>query len=132
MIVMERDPKMALNQNPDARTGPQLVRPAVGFRSLQQQGFQATMLFGGQARLWTAMRFSSQAVRLAGHCKPTVNGSAIGAVGASHHLGAFTPIDRLHRMTPSPLQFRGGSKRSAHIQLEHETGKTIHWPRSWQ
>src|SRR6202040_754711 len=49
MIVMERDSKMTLNQNPDARTRPQLIRPAVGFGALQQQVRQATMLLGRQA-----------------------------------------------------------------------------------
>src|SRR6202008_1798307 len=109
---MERNPEMALNQNADACAGPQLVRPAVSFRSLQQQGLQATMLFGGQTWLRPVMRFRSQAVRLAGHYTPTVNGVAMHANRACHDFGAFPPIDCQHRLTPSPLQFRGVSKRS--------------------
>lgn len=50
----------------------------------------------------------------------------------SDDFGAFATIDRLHRTTASPLEFRGSSKRSTHIELELKLEKRIHWPRSWQ
>jgi hypothetical protein len=113
------------------RTGPQLGRPTVDFGPLQQQGLQTLELFGGQAWRRTEMRFGRQTVGLSSHCEPTVNGSAVDAIGARDNLRTFATIDRLHRTIAPPLEFRGSSKRSTHIELERQTGNSIHWQRSW-
>jgi hypothetical protein len=126
MIMMEPDSKVTLNQYPNARTGPQLIRPAVGFGALEQQVFQATMLLGRQAWRRTEMRFGSQAVRLSSHVKPAKNRAAIDANDPSHRLRAFSLSNSFHGLTPSPLQFRGRSKWSTHNELDATTMKTIH------
>ena len=132
MIVVKCHAEVPLNQNGDPSTGPQVREPTVGLRTLQEQGFQALVLFGGQTSRRTRMWFGRQAVRSLGKLEPAVNGSPRHAECSSHHLGALSPVDGFDGTTATPFQFRGRSKRSTHIGLELSTGVAIHWGRSSQ
>src|SRR5438132_12487192 len=123
--------KLTLYKHGNESTGPQMRRQTVDFGHLQQKGLQTPELFGGQAWRRTGMRSGRKTVGLSSHCQPTVNGSAVDVIGARDNLRAFATIDRLYRTIAPPLEFRGSSKRSTHIELERQTGNSIHWQRSW-
>jgi hypothetical protein len=132
MIVMERNAEVTPNELNDALARPQPVGPAVNLRPLQKKGFQATMLFGGQAWRWTRVGFSGQAVRLSSPLKPAVDRTTVDAKNARHRLRTFSVMDSCYCLTSPPFQLRGGSKWSTHKELEGRNTKTILWQRSWQ
>ena len=74
MFGMVLDAEVPLNHLGDARGSPQFVGITVSRRSLQEKSFQDTQLRIGQTSFGTGSRFGNQAIRLASHSAPTVQG----------------------------------------------------------